>query len=350
MSHFPPCLIQGFVEMMAPERPLTPSWPAGALAVAVLAKAPAWSPWPEEQRRELAAADGASHEAAKVGGSASSRSQSFTVPPAGATAAGAVTAAAAAAAAAAAPAEAAAAAATGAVAAAPATGALHEEAADVAEVAAPRSGAAPYVLENLTGQLVLAYAGLLEAWKLRSVSRSLRQAVSVAGSALAVVSGQDGAEPCAGGASAGGCGEVFKALDGRGLIGMQLVVQVFGRALTEPAVLDARDCAGRTLLMTAVQRGSLPLVKALLAVKADANARGGNGWTALHFAAVGTSAKMCEALLEHLADVDSPSSDGYSALFYAHCAGGDASIVELLESRGARRCKNFDRRCAGEGS
>lgn len=113
-------------------------------------------------------------------------------------------------------------------------------------------------------------------------------------------------------------------------------------ALARPWLLDTRDCAGRTVLMKAAELGQLQPVLALLAVRADLAARGGNKWTALHFAAVSGRAEMCKLLIGRSADTESRSTDGYPPLFYAHRAGDETVVQQLLACR-ATPCSAQDR-------
>jgi len=106
--------------------------------------------------------------------------------------------------------------------------------------------------------------------------------------------------------------------------------------VARPELLDARDCANRTLLMKAVQLNALQITRALLVVGADPNARGGNGWTALHFSAVGRDADMCDLLLDHGARADQKSSNGNTPLFYSQTSG-DERVVQRLLRRGVQQ-------------
>jgi len=124
--------------------------------------------------------------------------------------------------------------------------------------------------------------------------------------------------------------ETFRLLDDPSGLKM-----MFENVVTEPLLLDARDCAGRSLLMKAAQKGSLRLTEALLAARADPNLRGGNGWTPLHYASIGRRTEVCDLLIKWKADVTCKSTDGYDPLFYAHRCGDD-KVVNCLLSHGAR--------------
>ncbi|CAJ1420393.1 unnamed protein product [Effrenium voratum] len=114
------------------------------------------------------------------------------------------------------------------------------------------------------------------------------------------------------------------------------VAEVFVAMLLRPSLLVSRDCAGRTPLMRAAQLGAAKLCCALLAAKAEVDARGGNGWTALHYAATGRSKETCRALLDGRANLEARSLDGCTPFYYAYRAGDQAEIMQLLHSRGAR--------------
>lgn len=121
--------------------------------------------------------------------------------------------------------------------------------------------------------------------------------------------------------------ETFRLLDDpRGL------KMMFENVVTQPFLLDSRDCAGRSLLMKAAQKGSLRVTEALLAARADPNLRGGNGWTSLHYASIGSCVEVCNLLVKWKADVTCKSTDGYDPLFYAHRAGDDKVVNCLLSA------------------
>jgi ankyrin repeat protein len=121
--------------------------------------------------------------------------------------------------------------------------------------------------------------------------------------------------------------ETFRLLDDPN--GLKLM---FENVAAEPDLLAARDCAGRSLLMKAAQKGSLRLTEALLAAGADPNMRGGNSWTSLHYASIGCKTDVCELLIKWKADVTCKSADGYDPLFYAHRAGDDKVVNCLLSA------------------
>lgn len=196
----------------------------------------------------------------------------------------------------------------------------------------PQSGvAATFVLE-VVWPAVVRFLGALNSWRARPAGRLFHSLVSagfVCGNDAGLVDHD------------GGAAELFALLDGRDVSGLAAAV-AFEHVWADPRLLQIRDCAGRSLLMKAAQQGSHRVAAALLAARADPNARGGNGWTALHFAAVGMSPEMCTFLVSRGADVESSSADGYPPIFYAHRAGADANVVQL-RSCGAKPCHRNDR-------
>eukprot|EP00440_Ansanella_granifera_P060821 gb/GFBE01065928.1/.p1 GENE.gb/GFBE01065928.1/~~gb/GFBE01065928.1/.p1 ORF type:complete len:260 (+),score=29.00 gb/GFBE01065928.1/:1-780(+) len=187
-----------------------------------------------------------------------------------------------------------------------------EEAASITE-----SSQAELVLDNL-GHVIMAFLTPVDAWRMRPVGRLVCR--------LAVGQSNRLDHPAGCEAEA-----VFAVLDSRTAMSAATIFDVFERVLASPEILEAHDASGQTPLMRAVQRGSTRLVAALLTARAKPNAKGAAGLTALHVAAVGRSSEMCQLLLTHRADADVTSEDGYTALFYANCAGGEASVVKLLE-------------------
>jgi ankyrin repeat protein len=106
-------------------------------------------------------------------------------------------------------------------------------------------------------------------------------------------------------------------------------------ALTEAGVdLEGRDSYGRTLLLLAVQEGTVSRVRDLLSDGADVNARSNIGKTALMEAAVGGSSRKVKALLRSDADIEAVDRDGWTALAWAVRAE-DLEVVRLLLSGGA---------------
>lgn len=67
-------------------------------------------------------------------------------------------------------------------------------------------------------------------------------------------------------------------------------------------LVKARDKAGNQPLHLAAMKGNVGVMKALLDVGADVNAKGFDDWTPLHYAAKSRSAKACTLLLERGAD------------------------------------------------
>lgn len=196
---------------------------------------------------------------------------------------------------------------------------LEHAAADLEHKAVPASlPLARLLVLDVCSKPIAECLSFTDAWRSRSVAHAM-QPVVMARVALAKktsITSED----------------IFSRLKKGQLLADSL--DVMESVLAQPEMLKERDCAGRTLLIKAVQDGSPELVRALLAARSDPNAGGGHGWTALHVAAVGTCATMCELLLDHKADVHRHSADGCPALFYAQ-RNGDSEVLRLLLFRSA---------------
>ena len=102
--------------------------------------------------------------------------------------------------------------------------------------------------------------------------------------------------------------------------------------LLSPALdLEARNGAGETALMLAAARGNLPLVKLLVARKAQVNQP---GWTALHYAAGNGRLQVVEYLLEQSGYIDAASPNGTTPLMLA-ARQEQATVARFLVEQGA---------------
>src|SRR5262249_39897333 len=92
--------------------------------------------------------------------------------------------------------------------------------------------------------------------------------------------------------------------------------------------------SGETPLMQAARLGNLETVHALLASRADANAKEKNGHqTALMWAIAERQSKVTEELVRNNVDVNARSKNGATALMFA--ARGDAESTGILLTAGA---------------
>ncbi|MFS0755601.1 ankyrin repeat domain-containing protein [Noviherbaspirillum sp. 1P10PC] len=85
-----------------------------------------------------------------------------------------------------------------------------------------------------------------------------------------------------------------------------------------------------TLLMLAAARGHMPVVQALLALGADANAHGSDGMTALLLATRHGQVETVQALLKAGARVDAQAADGSTAVMLAFTQRDKAAVSALL--------------------
>lgn len=87
-------------------------------------------------------------------------------------------------------------------------------------------------------------------------------------------------------------------------------------------------------LPDAVERREARVIEALLATRADVNARQADGMTALHWAAHHNDLRLAAELVKVGADVDAVNRYGVAPLSIA-CTNGNTAIVELLLDAGA---------------
>ena len=94
---------------------------------------------------------------------------------------------------------------------------------------------------------------------------------------------------------------------------------------------DARDTAGRTLLMKAAKKGNEQEIKQLLYSGADVNLYDVDGWTALMYAVRYSESFNCvDLLLEAGADISMKNKYGSSALVLASCYNDNSKILKTL--------------------
>jgi ankyrin repeat protein len=98
--------------------------------------------------------------------------------------------------------------------------------------------------------------------------------------------------------------------------------------------VDAERDSKVTAFMHAAQNGHFEIAQALIAAKADVNARSGKDTTALMMAAQNGHLEIVKALLAAHADIDAKNDDGASALFLASEVG-NVDIVRTLLTAGA---------------
>lgn len=87
-----------------------------------------------------------------------------------------------------------------------------------------------------------------------------------------------------------------------------------------------------TFLITAATNGNLDIVKALLAHKAQVNAKDAGNETALVAAATQGNKAIVEYLLQHGADVKAADGQG-ATLLAAAKAGGNKEVIALIEQK-----------------
>jgi ankyrin repeat protein len=96
------------------------------------------------------------------------------------------------------------------------------------------------------------------------------------------------------------------------------------------APIAARNTTGLTALHFAAAEGRLPIVKLLLASKADPNLATGEGQTPLMLAALKGRTGVVEALTRAGAKIDARAKDGQTALMYAAATGRTYTVGALL--------------------
>ena len=100
------------------------------------------------------------------------------------------------------------------------------------------------------------------------------------------------------------------------------------------ADLEAKDFLRHTALSLAAYHNDLERAEALIDAGADLNARSKRDYTPLLMSLAGGALETARMLIERGADVRALGDDGATALMYA-AFGGDVELVEMLLARGA---------------
>lgn len=90
-----------------------------------------------------------------------------------------------------------------------------------------------------------------------------------------------------------------------------------------------------TPFLEAAYKNQTDIVAAMLAAKANVNARGDRGNTAYIYAVAAKNKPLADLLLQHDAAIDARNNAGWTPLFYA-ARNGDMETVKLLIDKGAR--------------
>lgn len=106
------------------------------------------------------------------------------------------------------------------------------------------------------------------------------------------------------------------------------------KLLHSGALVNVKDSRGGTPLMYAAAVGSEGMMRRLIAVGADVNARNSFDATALMWSS--DSLPMVRLLVEHGADVNARSKQGHTPIRLAASQSGGLEIVKLLLEKGAR--------------
>jgi uncharacterized protein len=107
---------------------------------------------------------------------------------------------------------------------------------------------------------------------------------------------------------------------------------LFAIGMAALLVATAGFAAGRSEVADAAMRGDTAAVRALIAQRADVNARQGDGSTALHWAVYKGNMAMAEALIAAGADVKAATREGATPLYLASVNGDPAAIAALLKA------------------
>ena len=98
---------------------------------------------------------------------------------------------------------------------------------------------------------------------------------------------------------------------------------------------DQDDDEKNTPLHTASQKGHLEIVKILIRLGANVNAKNEEDWTPLNSAAESGEFEVMKYLIEHGAKVNTKNYDGDTPLHSAAC-NGDIGVVKCLIEHGAK--------------
>lgn len=202
---------------------------------------------------------------------------------------------------------------------------------ETAETAAPKLAAAVEANDTAAAKALLAdHPGLSKTAKNANGVPALRLAVQRGNADLVGPLLDDGADP---NGTDGGWTALLQAA-----IGPPAYPAVVKLLLDHGADPDARTSRGDTPLMAsrgvtplmvAAQVGNKEIVDALVAKKADVNARvNGGGPSVLHYAVTGGNADIVDALIRKGAKVDVKDADGLTPLQLAQSAAAPAKTPE----------------------
>ena len=104
--------------------------------------------------------------------------------------------------------------------------------------------------------------------------------------------------------------------------------------LVKGADVNSKNSLGRTALMCVSEIGYTEIAQELLANGADVNFQVNNGWTALMLAILNHNTEIVKLLLQYEVDVNARTRYGMTALSKA-LALGHVEIVRLLKTAGA---------------
>jgi ankyrin repeat protein len=104
---------------------------------------------------------------------------------------------------------------------------------------------------------------------------------------------------------------------------------------------NAKDSDGNTALMLASDKGHTDVVRALLAAKADVNAKNGGESTALIRASINGHTAVVQALLAAKADVNAKGSTGDTALTWASSFGHTEVVQALIAAKADVNAKDM---------
>ena len=117
---------------------------------------------------------------------------------------------------------------------------------------------------------------------------------------------------------------------------VQKLAHALAKGMLKEAGIEA-DSKGTSTKSTQVEDAKVgeEIVRALLAARADVNARNGQGQTALMYASIDGNPGIVRALLAARADVKARNKEGQTALGIAKDCKND-EVVKLLRAAGAR--------------
>ena len=104
----------------------------------------------------------------------------------------------------------------------------------------------------------------------------------------------------------------------------------------DPNLVFSRDDSGETPLHGAAYEGRREVAEALLANKADVNARNYEGETPLHWAAIAGHLDVAKVLLAAKADANVEAPNGYTPLRLAEIEGYHDVVEVLLQNCGRK--------------